>query len=435
MGALSVVTLLLGAARELLIARDLQATGDADIFFRGLVAVATVRACALAVYRARWIPEESTVSTRTLLHRGAGSASLLGAIGVCALAPLIGPRDLIAAASDPTQALALGALAVAAFLASWAGHLRALAERRGRELRGFGVDWGLALGTIAGTLALQDRGALGPSLGLLCGLALGVAMLWPCAAPARDEAPLPSSTPAPAAPPVPLSLGATDGQGPATSDKSLETGKCRDPKSPSPPRGARRPLWLLLDALLYGNLGVVDSLFSHLLIAGSLAVLSYAGLFVNSALMLLTGAVTVVALRIAAQPGEQRRMHRWALLGGLAVTAGLAVIGLLLGWAPIAEGIERVLGWDLASSVRPVVLWSLPYAFLRLANTVGRQHRLVRGDLRGVIGWDLAGLAARSLLLALAIGELGLLAFPLAAALAELLQLMVWWRAPASHTG
>ena len=63
MGALSLVTLLLGAARELLIARDLQASGDADMFFRGLVAVATVRACALAVYRARWIPADAAIST------------------------------------------------------------------------------------------------------------------------------------------------------------------------------------------------------------------------------------------------------------------------------------------------------------------------------------------------------------------------------------
>lgn len=400
MGALSVITLLLGAGRELLIARDLQASGDADIFFRGLVAVATVRACALAVYRARWIPADARIPTVALLRDGARSASLLGLIGVLGLLPLIGPRDLVAAASEGSQALALVALALAAFLASWAGHLRALAERRGRELRGFGVDWGLALGTIAGTLALEDSGALGPSLGLLAGLSVGVVMLWP----AR----------------VRLSL-----DGPAMDIPAAPT-----PEATESPGESKRPLWLLLDALLYGNLGVVDSLFSHLLIAGSLAVLSYAGLFVNSALMLLTGAVTVVALRMAATSSEGRSMRRWSLLGGAAVTLGLAVIGLLLGWAPIAGGIEQLLGWDLAGSVRPVVLWSLPYAFLRLANTVGRQRRLVRGDLRGVIGWDLAGLTVRSLLLAAAIGTLGLVAFPVAAAAAELLQLMVWWRGP-----
>ncbi len=400
MGALSVITLLLGAGRELLIARDLQASGDADIFFRGLVAVATVRACALAVYRARWIPADARIPTVALLRDGARSASLLGLIGVLGLLPLIGPRDLVAAASEGSQALALVALALAAFLASWAGHLRALAERRGRELRGFGVDWGLALGTIAGTLALEDSGALGPSLGLLAGLSVGVVMLWP----AR----------------VRLSL-----DGPAMDIPAAPT-----PEATESPGESERPLWLLLDALLYGNLGVVDSLFSHLLIAGSLAVLSYAGLFVNSALMLLTGAVTVVALRMAASSSGGRSMRRWSLLGGAAVTLGLAVIGLLLGWAPIAGGIEQLLGWDLAGSVRPVVLWSLPYAFLRLANTVGRQRRLVRGDLRGVIGWDLAGLTVRSLLLAAAIGTLGLVAFPVAAAAAELLQLMVWWRGP-----
>ncbi len=125
-------------------------------------------------------------------------------------------------------------------------------------------------------------------------------------------------------------------------------------------------------------------------------------------------------------------MRRWALLGGLAVCFGLATIGLLLGWSPVASGIQGLLGWDLAASIRPVVLWSLPYAFLRLANTIGRQERLVRGELRAVIVWDLAGLVARLLLLALAIGPLGLVAFPLAAALAEALQLMVWWRAPES---
>lgn len=120
-------------------------------------------------------------------------------------------------------------------------------------------------------------------------------------------------------------------------------------------------------------------------------------------------------------------MRRWSLLGGAAVTLGLLVIGLLLGWAPVVELFEQLLGWDLASSVRPVVLWSLPYAFLRLANTIGRQRRLVHGELRGVVAWDVAGIAARSLILALVIGELGLVAFPLAAAAAELLQLGVWW--------
>ena len=107
--------------------------------------------------------------------------------------------------------------------------------------------------------------------------------------------------------------------------------------------------------------------------------------------------------------------------------AGLLVIGLLLGWAPVVELFERLLGWDLAGSVRPVVLWSLPYAFLRLANTIGRQRRLVHGELRGVVAWDVAGIAARSIILALVIAELGLVAFPLAAAAAELLQLGVWW--------
>ncbi|MCA9662110.1 MAG: hypothetical protein KC486_27475, partial [Myxococcales bacterium] len=287
------------------------------------------------------------------------------------------------------------------FLAAWAGHLRALAERRGRELRGFGVDWGLALGTIAGTLLLRDHGALGPSVGLLAGLAVGTAMLWP----GRGRTPKPAP---------------------------------REPENDAPAvtaPGDRRPLWLLLDALLYGNLGVVDSLFSHLLIAGSLAVLSYAGLFVNSALMLLTGAVTVVALRMAAATRGAHSgdgsgapsMRRWSLLGGGAVTLGLLVIGLLLGWAPVVELFERLLGWDLAGSVRPVVLWSLPYAFLRLANTIGRQRRLVHGELRGVVAWDVAGIAARSIILALVIAELGLVAFPLAAAAAELLQLGVWW--------
>ncbi|HFE46904.1 MAG TPA: hypothetical protein ENJ18_15675 [Nannocystis exedens] len=108
----------------------------------------------------------------------------------------------------------------------------------------------------------------------------------------------------------------------------------------------------------------------------------------------------------------------------------MATIGLFLGWSPIALGIEGLLGWDLAASIRPVVLWSLPYAFLRLANTIGRQERLVRGDLRVVIVWDVVGLVARSLLLVLALGSLGLIAFPLAAALAEALQLMVWWWVP-----
>ncbi|MEZ4451941.1 MAG: hypothetical protein R3B09_20935 [Nannocystaceae bacterium] len=416
MGLLSLVTLALGAARELLIARDLRASADADLFFRGLVAVATIRACALAVYRARWIPAASSTSTATLLRAGARSATWIGACGVLSLIPLVGPRPLLAALAAPESAAAIAALAIAAFLAAWSSHLRALAERRGREIRGFGVDWGLALGTIAGIVALPGSAALGPSLGLLGGMVVGTAMVLPRGDADYDDSSTDyehSSTGA--GEPAPRVPAAERG----APDPAIERARTTDD---------RRPIGLLLDALLYGNLGVVDSLFTHLLAVGSLAVLSYAGLFVNSALMLLTGAVTVVALRLAADPERGPPMGRWAAFGGLTVALGLGVIAALLGWAPIAGWIERVLGWDLARSVQPIVLWSLPYAFLRLANTIGRQRRLVHGDLRAVVAWDAAGLAARSLLLALAIPGLGLLAFPLAAALAEVLQLAAWVR-------
>ncbi|MGB1016448.1 MAG: hypothetical protein ACPG4T_20080, partial [Nannocystaceae bacterium] len=55
MAGLSLVTLLLGVTREFAIARELRASGAADLFFRGLVVIAVARGITLSLYRARWI--------------------------------------------------------------------------------------------------------------------------------------------------------------------------------------------------------------------------------------------------------------------------------------------------------------------------------------------------------------------------------------------
>ncbi|MBA3549902.1 MAG: hypothetical protein H0T76_25780, partial [Nannocystis sp.] len=56
MAGLSLVSLCLGVLREFWIARELRASGDADLFFRGLVIVGAGRGFGMAMFRARWIP-------------------------------------------------------------------------------------------------------------------------------------------------------------------------------------------------------------------------------------------------------------------------------------------------------------------------------------------------------------------------------------------
>jgi peptidoglycan biosynthesis protein MviN/MurJ (putative lipid II flippase) len=51
MAGLSLVTLVLGLLREFMIARELRASGDADLFFRGLVVINTARMFGMALFR------------------------------------------------------------------------------------------------------------------------------------------------------------------------------------------------------------------------------------------------------------------------------------------------------------------------------------------------------------------------------------------------
>ena len=73
------------------------------------------------------------------------------------------------------------------------------------------------------------------------------------------------------------------------------------------------------------------------------------------------------------------------------------------------------------------MLWSAPFAGLRLANTIGRQF-VIATDPQRVLGWDLGGLAGRALILGLGAAVFGLAASPIGLAFAELLQVAAWWR-------
>ena len=55
MAGLSLVSLCLGVLREFWIARELRASGAADLFFRGLVVVGAARAFGTSLFRSRWI--------------------------------------------------------------------------------------------------------------------------------------------------------------------------------------------------------------------------------------------------------------------------------------------------------------------------------------------------------------------------------------------
>lgn len=381
MAGLSVVTLLLGATREFLIARELRASGAADLFFRGLVAVSAARMVGLSLYRSRWFPAPREVFGTALLRQERWVSLAMAAVGVAALLAIVGPG----AWADPT----VWVFALGVGLAVHGSALRALAERAGRERRGFALEWGIPLGTIAGATLLPG-GALGPSLGLVAGLAVGVIGVWPAA---RCPG------------------------GHATKDMPKET--------------LRRTTALLVDALVYANLGLLDAALSHLFAVGGFARLNYAYLFVNAAIMVPSAAATVVALRASA--GDPARAHaalrRWAVLGGVAGAGAVAAVGLLFAWAPAAAVIDRAIGWDVAAQTGVLILWSAPFAGLRLANTIGRQSQ-VAADPRGLLAWDLGGIAGRALILGFGAGLVGLIASPIGLAFAEVVQLGAWWRGP-----
>lgn len=386
MAGLSLVTLLLGATREFLIARELRASGAADLFFRGLVAVSAARVVGLSLYRSRWLPAPREVLGTVLLRQERTVSLAMVAVGVASLLVIVGPTTW----ADPT----VGVFAVGVALAVYGSAARALAERAGRDRRGFALEWLIPLGTIAGATLLPG-GALGPALGLLLALVVGVAGVWPSV-----------SCP-----------GAHD-----TTNMSHGT------------RG--RTSALLLDALVYANLGLLDAALSHLFGVGGFARLSYAYLFVNAAIMVPSAAATVVALRASA--GDPARAHaglrRWAVIGAVLGAGAVAAVGLLFAWPPAAATVDRVIGWNVSEQTGVLILWSAPFAGLRLANTIGRQAQ-VAADPRALLPWDFGGIAGRALILGLGAGPLGLLASPIGLAFAEAVQLGAWWRGPRRASG
>ena len=144
-----------------------------------------------------------------------------------------------------------------------------------------------------------------------------------------------------------------------------------------------------------------------------------------------TAAATVVSLRIASTGGDgaQRRLRGWAAIAGVGV--GLAVLAVWagLGIAPVQRAVDAAAGWAFCDAIRPIVLYAVPFAGLRLANTVGRQY-LVAHDPRRLIGWDVSGFVLRAIALTVGALYIDILASPLALAIAELVQVGAWVRVP-----
>ncbi len=178
MAGLSLVTLCLGVLREFWIARELRASGEADLFFRGLVVVGAARAFGTSLFRSRWIPVPLTVPARALLRVEAGTCAAISGAGLVALVLIAG----VPALAEPS----LWVFAAAVPLATIGSAVRALAERAGLERRGFVLEWALPVGAIAGALLLPG-GALGPAAGILVGLVLGVVALLPPALSDRSQ--------------------------------------------------------------------------------------------------------------------------------------------------------------------------------------------------------------------------------------------------------
>jgi hypothetical protein len=378
MGALSVITLVLGVLREFVIARGLRASGEADLFFRGLVIVGACRNFGLALFRARWIPLGMGAAAAALLRHELRAGALITVAALVGLGVVLG--------SDPWRGALPWVFVVAVGLAVLGSAVRALAERAGHERLGFVLEWAIPLGTIAGALVV-GRGALGPALGMTLGLLVGLLALVPS---------------------VFLQRAASGGHA-----------AIHDPA---------RTRWLLLDTLLYVNLGLLDAALSpHIFDEGGFALLNYGYLFVNAALAVPTAAATVVALRLAADPARaQRILRRWAPLAGMIVGAAVLVVWALLSWDEVAGRIDAAAGWAIADAIGPLVLASVPFAALRLANTVGRQARVAE-DPRGLWSWDVSGLVLRTVVLVVGASWYGIIASPVALVVGELVQLGAWW--------
>ncbi|HET6583957.1 MAG TPA: hypothetical protein VFG69_10920, partial [Nannocystaceae bacterium] len=142
MAGLSAISLLLGGARELVIARELAASSGADLFFRGVTVVAAARNFELSLLRSRWIPLPPGPRTPELLREALPSGGVVVGVALLALALMISPGAWL---SLPSLVFA-ACIAVAVLGAS----VRALAERHGREKLGFVLEWLPLVGTIAG---------------------------------------------------------------------------------------------------------------------------------------------------------------------------------------------------------------------------------------------------------------------------------------------
>lgn len=381
MAALSAGTLVLGMLRELVIARHLQASAAADLFFRGVVVVSAARSFALALLRARWIPLPPGPAPRALLRNGLRGCTVTALVSVAALA-------LVIPAGQWTSAQSL-TFAACVIVASYGAAIRALAERNGHERRSLALDWLPLLTTIAGTswAALEGGSVpLGATGGLTIGMLFATAALWPSAMHGAGDDPVTTTA--------------------------------------SPP-------WsLYVDTLVYVNLGLVDSLLSIVVLGdGDLALLSYAYMFVNAILAVPTAGATILALRAGAGAANGA-IRRWAVLAGVVAGTGVAIVALLLGHTAIGSLVDGAVGWSVAGRIELLVLASVPFAALRMANTVGRQVRIAR-DPDGVVPWDIGGLVLRVAMLGIGAAWLGPLASPLALALAEAIQLAAWWRTAA----
>jgi len=381
MAALSAISLLLGGARELVIARELQASGGADLFFRGVVVIGAARNFELSLLRSRWLPLPPGPGSLALLREAAPSCAVVIAAALAALALMLHGPTLV---SIETLVLAT-CIAVAVGGAA----IRALAERHGREKLGFVLEWLSLVGTIAGALAMPGQ-ALGPIVGLTLGLVVGTLLL------------------------VPTLFGRSD-----------------HPPSVAPDR-VPEGVALYVDTLVYVNLGLVDSLLTAFVLApGEFALLNYGYLVVNATLAVPTAGATIVALRLGgrAMPRDIAALRRWALLGGLVIGGGVAAIAFAITWPVFAGPIDRIAGWALTDAIDEIILLSAPFAGLRFANTIGRQVRVAK-DPQGLVAYDLVGLALRTAMLCGGALVIGPLASPLALALAELVQLGTWirWR-------
>jgi hypothetical protein len=388
MVGLSLVTLVLGLLREFAIARELQASGAADLFFRGLVVINTARMFGMALFRARWIPVPAAVPAGQLMRAERWTCAVISLACLMMLALFMG-----AEIAGPTG----WALAGAVVLAVYGSAVRALAERAGRERSAFALEWALPIGAIAGAL-LVPRSTLGPALGLLAGLGVGLVALLPILA-----------------------------------KRTGPEGQVSDaPRAEDP----ARTRVLLLDALVYGNLGLTDTAFSPLYAEGQFALLNYGYLFVNAALMAPVAAATVVSLRLATggDPAMHAVLRRWAVIGGLASAALVAAVGGLLMWGPIARVIDARVGWSLSAAAGTFVLYAAPFGGLRMMNSIGRQF-VVANEPRRVVRWDLVGLVGRVLVLAACAMTLGIAASPLALVFSEGVQIAAWWRGPRARPG